>query len=43
MKNMLKEKDNENAIKTIKEMRNDLVNIADDIELAQKDAKHQPE
>ena len=32
--NMMKEKDNENAAKTLKEMRNDLVNIADDIELA---------
>ena len=29
--------------KTLKEMRNDLLNIADDVELAAKDAKHHPE
>ena len=28
------ERDNENAIKNIKEMRNDLVNISDDIVMA---------
>jgi len=43
IQNMVKEKDNENAAKTLKEMRNDLLNIADDVELAAKDAKHHPE
>jgi hypothetical protein len=34
IESMLIEKDNENAIKNIKEMRNDLVNISDDIVIA---------
>lgn len=37
------ERDNENAIKNIKEMRNDLVNISDDIVMAAQDAKKNPE
>jgi len=40
---MIQENDNENAIKTIKEMRNDLVNISDEIVMAAQDAKHHPE
>ena len=40
---MVKANDNENAAKTLKEMRNDLVNIADDVEIAAKDAKKHPE
>ena len=39
---MILEKDNENAIKNIKEMRNDLVNISDDIVMAAQDAKKYP-
>ena len=40
---MLAERDNENAIKNIKEMRNDLVNISDDIVMAAQDARKNPE
>ena len=40
---MIAERDNENAIKNIKEMRNDLVNISDDIQMAAQDAKKNPD
>ena len=40
---MIKNKDMYNAAKNVKEMRNEMVNLADDISFAAKDAKKEPE
>lgn len=40
---MIKSKEKENAEKNLKELRNDLVNVADDIVIAGAEARKSPE